>query len=237
MEPWVDYLGYMIIGCGFASSRNNQIGERRAPHISTQPATGTTSLLDPRTLSSRILSPWPAVSKDTACCPQMPNQRSMMLAVISVAAGLLPRSAAFLPAPTAAWKRSPSLHASTTTGTNPSTRDRAAAAADAAPAGSSVDEPAAGGRPVEPTGIHHPLYSLSPLIEGRRWALRDGQYFNELIKANGGASVFKGHPGLAVTFLTDHASCEWFFSQPQSVLDRQVRGVAVCRPQCHVSPL
>ncbi|CAM9368404.1 unnamed protein product, partial [Ectocarpus sp. 12 AP-2014] len=74
---------------------------------------------------------------------------------------------------------------------------------------------------LEPTGVHHPFYSLSPLTEARAWAAREGQYFNGLIEANGGASVFKGHPGLAVTFLTDHASCEWFLSQNQDVLDRQ----------------
>ncbi|CAM9442585.1 unnamed protein product [Ectocarpus sp. 4 AP-2014] len=74
---------------------------------------------------------------------------------------------------------------------------------------------------LEPTGVHHPFYSLSPLTEAKAWAAREGQYFNGLIEANGGASVFKGHPGLAVTFLTDHASCEWFLSQSQDVLDRQ----------------
>ncbi|CAM9250955.1 unnamed protein product, partial [Ectocarpus fasciculatus] len=74
---------------------------------------------------------------------------------------------------------------------------------------------------LEPTGVHHPFYSMSPLTEARAWAAREGQYFNGLIEANGGASVFKGHPGLAVIFLTDHASCEWFFSQRQEVLDRQ----------------
>ncbi|CBN74954.1 hypothetical protein Esi_0060_0076 [Ectocarpus siliculosus] len=74
---------------------------------------------------------------------------------------------------------------------------------------------------LEPTGVHHPFHSLSPLTEARAWAAREGQYFNGLIEANGGASVSKGHPDLAVTFLTDHASCEWFFSQRQEVLDRQ----------------
>eukprot|EP00752_Nemacystus_decipiens_P012023 g10658.t1 len=138
------------------------------------------------------------------------SQRRLLLSTISVAAaGLFPRSAAFLHAPTAtAWKRSSSLHASTTTGT----RSMPAAAA---PADASDD------RPVEPAGTHHPWYSLAPLKEAGRWAKRDGEYFNELSRANGGASVFKGHPGLAVTFLTDNVSCEWFFSQPPSVLDRQ----------------
>lgn len=75
-------------------------------------------------------------------------------------------------------------------------------------------------------GVHHPWWSLAPLTEGGKWAQRDGEYFNELSRAAGGASVFKGHPGLAVTFLTDNVSGEWFFSQPPSVLDRQV-----CRPE------
>lgn len=145
----------------------------------------------------------------------MPDQRRrLMLSAITVvaAAGLLPRSAAFLHAPTAtaSWKRSSSLQASTTTGTR------------TVPAGAgSIDAP--DDQPVEPTGTHHPWYSLAPLKEAGRWAARDGEYFNELTRANGGATVFKGHPGLAVTFLTDIVSCEWFFGQPPSVLDRQVR--------------
>lgn len=131
-------------------------------------------------------------------------------AISVVAAGLLPRSAGFLRPPTAVSRtRSTSLHASTTT----TTRDTAATAG-------SFNEPE--DLPVEPTGKHHPFYSLAPLTEASKWAQRSGAYFNELTEANGGATVFKGHPGLAVTFLTDHASCEWFFSQPQSVLDRQV---------------
>ncbi|CAB1111229.1 unnamed protein product [Ectocarpus sp. CCAP 1310/34] len=74
---------------------------------------------------------------------------------------------------------------------------------------------------LEPTGVHHPFYSLSPLTGAKAWAAREEPCFNGLIEANGGASVFKGHPGLDVTFLTDQASCEWFFSQSQEVLDRQ----------------
>ena len=141
----------------------------------------------------------------------MPDQRHLLAAITVAVAGLIPRSASFLHTPTAAasWKRSSPLHASTTTGT----RSMPAAAG-------SVDAPE--DPPVEPTGTHHPWYSLAPLKEAGRWAARDGEYFNELTRANGGATVFKGHPGLAVTFLTDIVSCEWFFSQPPGVLDRQV---------------
>lgn len=164
--------------------------------------------------------------QDTSHATIMPDQRRrLMLSAITVvaAAGLLPRSAAFLHAPTAtaSWKRSSSLQASTTTGTR------------TVPAGAgSIDAP--DDQPVEPTGTHHPWYSLAPLKEAGRWAARDGEYFNELTRANGGATVFKGHPGLAVTFLTDIVSCEWFFSQPPSVLDRQVRRKSRRRQTCKV---
>ncbi|CAN0443976.1 unnamed protein product, partial [Scytosiphon promiscuus] len=40
-------------------------------------------------------------------------------------------------------------------------------------------------------------------------------------EANGGASVYKMHPGLACIALTDHASGKWFFEQPDTVFDRQ----------------
>lgn len=79
-----------------------------------------------------------------------------------------------------------------------------------------------GGPVLKPTGTHYPWYSLAPIKEAVPWSARSAKYFADLMKANGGASVFKGHPGLKVTFLTDYISTEWFLSQPQSVLDRQV---------------
>ncbi|CAM9321677.1 unnamed protein product [Scytosiphon promiscuus] len=144
----------------------------------------------------------------------MPSERRL-LSLISLAA--LPAACAFSMSPLS--KRSSAsasaLHVSTTQGL-PSSSEKGTAA----PPATYVTEHKEG--PVlEPTGVHHPFYSMSPLQEARAWAGRSGKYFNDLIDANGGASVFKGHPGLAVTFLTDHASTEWFFSQPQDVLDRQ----------------
>lgn len=41
-------------------------------------------------------------------------------------------------------------------------------------------------------------------------------------KKNGGAAIYKAHPGLKCIALTDHASGKWFFNQPDTVLDRQV---------------
>ncbi|CAM9953006.1 unnamed protein product, partial [Sphacelaria rigidula] len=61
-----------------------------------------------------------------------------------------------------------------------------------------------------------------PVIEGAKWAKSPGPYFKEKIAASGGAPIFKMHPGLASIALTDHASAKWFFSQPDTVLDRQV---------------
>lgn len=40
---------------------------------------------------------------------------------------------------------------------------------------------------------------------------------------NGGAPIYKAHPGLKCIMLTDHASGKWFFNQPDTVLDRQVK--------------
>ncbi len=144
---------------------------------------------------------------------------SRLLSVISTL-GLLPRSGAFMrppmPPTSSSCQRSSSstLHASFT-----------AAGAGGTPASpaESESESSAKGPVLQPTGTHHPFFSMEPLSEAGRWSKREGAYFNELIEANGGASVFKAHPGLAVTFLTDHASTEWFLSQPESVLDRQVR--------------
>lgn len=39
---------------------------------------------------------------------------------------------------------------------------------------------------------------------------------------NGGAPIYKAHPGLKCITITDHASGKWFFNQPDTVLDRQV---------------
>eukprot|EP00903_Cladosiphon_okamuranus_P007709 g7471.t1 len=150
------------------------------------------------------------------------QRRRLLLAIIAVAAAAgFRRSAAFLQAPTSAsWKRSSSLHVTTiTTTTTTTTTARKSPATKRntpAPAEPVDDQPVE-----EPKGVHHPWWSLAPLTEGTRWAKRDGEYFNELSRAAGGASVFKGHPGLAVTFLTDNVSGEWFFSQPPEVLDRQ----------------
>lgn len=104
---------------------------------------------------------------------------------------------------------SSSLHASTTTIPRTTT-------------GSSEDGDGEDSQVLQPTGTIHPWYSPKPFLEAGPWANRSGKYFIDMIKANGGASVFKAHPGLEMTFLTDHASAEWFFSQPESVLDRQV---------------
>lgn len=45
----------------------------------------------------------------------------------------------------------------------------------------------------------------------------------ELQEKNGGSPVYKAHPGLKCVTITDHASGKWFFNQPDTVLDRQVR--------------
>lgn len=73
-----------------------------------------------------------------------------------------------------------------------------------------------------PQGKHHPWYSMSPLTEAGEWVSSRGTYFKNLSEANGGAPIYKAHPGMACIALTDHASGEWFFSQPESVLDREV---------------
>lgn len=74
-----------------------------------------------------------------------------------------------------------------------------------------------------PQGTHYGWYSLiGPLSEALSWATTPGTYFNNLIKKNDGASVFKCHPGLASITFTDHTTAEWFFNQPETVLDRQV---------------
>lgn len=82
------------------------------------------------------------------------------------------------------------------------------------------------GEILEPQGKHYPWYSIAPLTEAGEWTSSPGAYFKKLSEENDGAPIFKAHPGLACIALTDYASGEWFFSQPDSVLDRQV-GVSV----------
>ena len=60
-------------------------------------------------------------------------------------------------------------------------------------------------------------------MEAAQWSATPGAYFNGLKAANGGAPVYKAHPGLACIAITDHAGGKWFFEQPDTVLDRQVR--------------
>lgn len=93
-----------------------------------------------------------------------------------------------------------------------------------------------GGGVLHPTGKHHGWWSLYPIKEAVPWARRSAKYFADLIEANGGASVFNGHPGLRVTFLTDHASAIWFLSQPESVLDRQVWNTGA-KASCNTPPV
>lgn len=81
---------------------------------------------------------------------------------------------------------------------------------------------AAVGDILEPQGDHHGWYSLKPLIEAGQWSATPGAYFKKLKEANGGAPVYKAHPGLACIAITDHAGGKWFFEQPDTVLDRQV---------------
>lgn len=74
-----------------------------------------------------------------------------------------------------------------------------------------------------PQGTHYGWYSLiGPLSEALSWSSTPGTYFNDLIEKNNGAPVFKCHPGLASITFTDHTTAEWFFNQPETVLDRQV---------------
>ncbi|CAN0296296.1 unnamed protein product [Ascophyllum nodosum] len=73
----------------------------------------------------------------------------------------------------------------------------------------------------QPKGKHYPWYSLQPLTEGLEWASSPGKYFKKMIAQHDNEPVFKIHPGLASIALTDHASGEWFFNQPDTVLDRQ----------------
>ena len=63
---------------------------------------------------------------------------------------------------------------------------------------------------------------MSPLTEANEFLKTQGLYFKKCKEANGGAAIYKFHPGLAMIALTDHASAKWFFSQPDTVLDRQV---------------
>lgn len=78
------------------------------------------------------------------------------------------------------------------------------------------------GEILEPQGTHHPWWSLAPLNEASQWSSSPGEYFKDKSDAVGGAPVFKCHPGLASIAVLDHAAGEWFFNQPDSVLDRQV---------------
>eukprot|EP00752_Nemacystus_decipiens_P008261 g7387.t1 len=77
------------------------------------------------------------------------------------------------------------------------------------------------GEVLEPQGTHHGWYSLQPLIEAGKWSSTPGVYFKEMKEKNGGAPIYKAHPGLKCITITDHASGKWFFSQPDTVLDRQ----------------
>ena len=74
-----------------------------------------------------------------------------------------------------------------------------------------------------PPGKHYPSYSLQPLEQAAAWASSPGTYFKNLVEENDGAPVFKCHPGIASIAFTDHSTAEWFFNQPETVLDRQVR--------------
>lgn len=65
---------------------------------------------------------------------------------------------------------------------------------------------------------------MKPLSEIGEFAEARGLYFKSCKEANGGAAIFKIHPGLAMVALADHASTKWFFEQPDTVLDRQVSG-------------
>ncbi|CAM9440562.1 unnamed protein product [Ectocarpus sp. 8 AP-2014] len=79
------------------------------------------------------------------------------------------------------------------------------------------------GEILEPQGDHHAWYSLQPFLEAGKWSSTPGTYFKEMKEKNGGAPIYKAHPGLKVITITDHASGKWFFSQPDTVLDRQAR--------------
>lgn len=123
---------------------------------------------------------------------------------------------------------SPMTHSMTNPGASSSSSCLAASTASVSVtervAESGINE---GGGVLTPQGKHHAWYSLTPLTEASQWNASPGAYFKSLSEANGGAPIFKAHPGLACIALTDHASGEWFFNQPESVLDRQVGGPCV----------
>ncbi|CAN0550923.1 unnamed protein product, partial [Laminaria digitata] len=73
----------------------------------------------------------------------------------------------------------------------------------------------------EPPGNYHWWFSLKPLTDAAEWAGTPGAFFKRQREANGGAPVFKAHPGIRMIAITDHASGKWFFEQPDTVLDRQ----------------
>eukprot|EP00904_Undaria_pinnatifida_P000524 jgi/Undpi1/10472/HiC_scaffold_29.g12922.m1 len=77
------------------------------------------------------------------------------------------------------------------------------------------------GEILEPQGNHYGWLSLAPLSEAGEWSSTPGVYFKKLQEKNGGAPIYKAHPGLACITITDHASGKWFFEQPDTVLDRQ----------------
>ena len=85
---------------------------------------------------------------------------------------------------------------------------------------------------LQPKGEHHPWYSIRPLKEGVQWATNPGPYFKTMIDEHDDEPVFKVHPGLATIALTDHTSGKWFFDQPDTVLDRQVRSSEKVRLAC-----
>lgn len=75
---------------------------------------------------------------------------------------------------------------------------------------------------LEPQGKYQSRWSLKPLVEAVEFTARPGPYFKKHQEGNGGAPIYKMHPGLKCIALTDHASGKWFFEQPDTVLDRQV---------------
>ncbi|CAN0516603.1 unnamed protein product, partial [Laminaria digitata] len=74
---------------------------------------------------------------------------------------------------------------------------------------------------LEPQGNFYPWYSMAPLTEAGEFGSGEGMYFKKCKEANGGAGIFKMHPGLKMIAITDHASAKWYFAQTESVLDRQ----------------
>lgn len=179
-----------------------------------------------------LLSPPLSRPALTAVCetpPKMPGERRLLPKIFdATAAALLTSVPVFTAVASTSCDRPPASSSpqdfSATTHTGSSSEENAAGAPQ-------------GGAILHPTGKHHGWWSLNPIKEAVPWAKRSAKYFADLIEANGGASVFKGHPGLRVTFLTDHASAKWFLSQPESVLDRQVCNTGGEDAFCYTPPL